>query len=240
MGSEIQKECQDCCNFEENQETEAKNERSVILKSAKKINGGEFEKESLAENNLTFIDNNVYIATQIITNPKFYQKMIKGERIHQILEPLTSFLNKNLFEIVNKLLFKITELYKGSSPKNNVYVLFEKTYKDLINRKIIENLSNSNMGYFTKIKFNLLFAIEIIAELYHYFNYHFSNEREPYNINYWEYIKNPVSYMKDKILDLQKILENISNFIVNNRLQNLNHSINIHINTSKFDIQMEQ
>ena len=240
MGSEIQKECQDCCKFNLNEETEIRNGRSELLKSTKKNNGGLKLNEVQSQNNLTFIDNNVYIAIQMITNPKFYGKMVKQERIHQILEPLTSFLNNNLFQILNQLLIKITELYKGSSPKNNVYILFEKTYKELSNNKILENLTNSNMGYFTNIKFNLLYAIEIISELYHYFKYHFINEREPYNINYWEYIKNPVSYMKDKILDLQKTLENINNFIIKNKLKHLNHSVNIQITACKCDIQMEE
>ena len=240
MGADIQKECEDCCTFDPNLETEVKKDHTHLLKSVPNSNGGDIMNESTTKNNLTFIDNNVQNAILIITNPKIYQKMLKGERLHLILEPLTSFLNKNLFEIVSQLLIKITELQKSSYIKNNVYILFEKTYKDLINNKIIDNLSKADLGYFTKIKFHLLYVIEILAELYHYFNYHLSDGKEPYNVHYWEFIKNSVSYMKDKIHDFQKCIEDINNFIVENKIKNLSHSVDIHIITSNFNIQMEQ
>ena len=241
MGADIKKECQDCCRFDdETKETEVKKDDSYILKSGQNRNGGDFMDVLYSNKNLTFIDNNVKIAIFIITNPKIYEKMIKGERLHLILEPLASFLNKNLFEIVKELLIKIIELKNGTFIKNNVYVLFEKTYKDLINTKIIENLTKSELGYFTKIKFKLLYVIENLAELYHYFNYHLNNGKEPYNVDYWEYIKNSVSYMKEKINDLQKCIEDMNNFMVDNKIKNLNHSVDIHIITSNYNIQMEQ
>ena len=240
MGADIEKECKDCCRFDDNGETEVKNDNSHFLKSAPNKNGGYMMDELNSNNNLTFIDNNVKIAILIITNPKIYSKMIKGERLHLILEPLTSFLNQNLFEIVKELLIKIIELKNGSYIKNNVYYLFEKTYKDLINNNIIDNLTKSELGYFTKIKFKLLYVIEILAELYHYFNYHINDGKEPYNVHYWEYIKNSITYMKEKINDFQKCIEDINNFVIDNKLKNLNHSVDIHIITSNYNIQMEQ
>ena len=240
MGSDLQKECEECCRFEEREDIEVKKDLPNILKNAKNISQGDNGKDSKVKSDLTFIDNNPYIATLIITNPKIYEKMNKGERLHRILEPLTSFLNKNLFETLNQLLNKIIEIQKNSSFKNNVYVLFEKTYRDLINNKVIENMMNSDLGYFSKIKFNLLYTIEIIAELFHYFNYHLSNENAPYNINYWEYVKNPVSYMKEKIYEFKKCIEEMNNFIIDTKSKNLNHSVDIHITSSNFKIQMEQ
>ena len=239
MGSEIQKECEECCTFDEREITNLKKENLNILKNAKKINGGNVINEPQI-NELTFVDNNSYTATLIITNPKIYEKMNKGERLHQIIEPLISFSNKNLFEILNNLLNKIIELQKNLSFKNNVYVLFEKTYRDLINNKVIDNMIKSDLGYYSKIKFNLLYTIEIIAELFHYFNFHLSNENAPYNINYWEYVKNPVSYMKEKIYDFRKCIEDMNKFIIETKTKNLNHSVDIHITSSNFNIQMEQ
>ena len=240
MGSELQKECEECYNFDEKGETEIKKGCSNILKNPQNVNGGDTINDIKVKHDLSFVDNNPYIATLIITNPKIYEKMNKGERLHQIIEPLTSFFNKNLFETLNQLLNKIIELQKSSSFKNNVYALFEKTYRDLINSKVIDNLMKSDLGYFSKIKFNLLYVIEIIAELYHYFNYHLSNENVPYNINYWEYVKNPVSYMKEKIYDFKKVIEDMNNFIIDVKTKNLNHSVDIHITSSNFNIQMEQ
>lgn len=239
MGSEIQNELEECCRFSE-EETEIKKNNSNFLKGTKKINGGVLSNNIEIKKELTFIDNNSYVATLIITDPKIYEKMNKGERLHQILEPLISFLNKNLFEIINQLLIKIIELHKNYTIKNNVYVLFENTYKNLINNQIIDNISKSDLGYYSKIKYNLLHSIEIIVELYHYFNYHIRNENVPYNINYWENIKNTVSFMKEKIQDFQQCIEYINNFILENKPKNLNHSVDIHITASNFNIQLEQ
>ena len=239
MGSEIQSELEECCRFY-GEETEIKKNNSNLLKEAKNINGGELSNSSEKKKDLTFIDNNTYVATLIITDPKIYEKMNKGERLHQILEPLISFLNKNLFEIVNQLLIKIIELQKNCTIKNNVYVLFEKTYKNLINNQIIDNITKADLGYHSKIKYNLLHSIEILVELYHFFNYHISNENTPYNINYWENIKNPLSFMKEKIQDFQQCIEYISNFILDPKTKYLNRSVDIHITASNFNIQLDQ
>ena len=38
--------------------------------------------------------------------------MLNGEKLHLILEPLTNFNNKNLYEIIRELFIKISELKK--------------------------------------------------------------------------------------------------------------------------------
>ena len=239
MGSDIEKECQDCCNYNCSEEQELMKSKAQVL-SASEISNGISLKKKPSANNITFNNNNPYSASLIITNPQIYERMLKNERLHQIIEPLTSFTNKNLFEIVYQLLMKVVELQRNSNNKNSVYILFEKIYKDLVNGKIIDNMSKADLGYFTKIKYNLLYIIEIIAEIYHYFGYHISQGKEPYNINYWEYIKNPSTYIKEKIVDLKKSIEDINNFITENKLKNLNKSIDIHITTDNFNIIMEQ
>ena len=240
MGSDIQKECDDCCRYDYQDDSELEKDRAYILRGPPKKNGGEVTVQSNHINDLTFIDNNAKVASIIITNPKIYEKMNKGERLHQILEPLTSFINKNLLELVNLLLIKITELNNHSSLKNEVYNLFEKNYKELISCKIIDNLTSSDLGYFTKIKFNLIYIIEIIAELYHYFSYQLNNGTEPYNVFYWDYIKNPISYMKEKVNDLLKCIKDMNNYVVENKSKNMNNSVDIHITANNFNIQMEQ
>ena len=97
-----------------------------------------------------------------------------------------------------------------------------------------------DLGFYTKVKFNLIYVIEIITEIYHYFKYHNSNGMSPYNIHYWEFVKNTVIYMNEKIKDLQKTLEETYNFIYENKIKNINQSLNIHITTNNFNIQMEQ
>ena len=239
MGSDIEKECQDCCNFNCSEEQELMKSKAQVL-SASEISNGISLKKKPSANDITFNNNNPYSASLIITNPKIYERMLKNERLHQIIEPLTSFTNKNLFEIVYQLLMKVVELQRNSNKQNSVYILFEKIYKELVNGKIIDNMSKANLGYFSKIKYNLLYIIEIIAEIYHYFGYQISQGREPYNIYYWEYIKDPSTYMKEKIIDLKKSIEDINNFITDNKLKNLNKSIDIHITSTNFNITMEQ
>ena len=240
MGSDIEKECKDCCNFNCSEEQEINKSKAQMLKSVSETSNGISLKKRPSANGITFSNNNPYSASLIITNPQIYERMLKNERLHQIIEPLTSFTNKNLFEIVYQLLMKVVELQRNSNKKNSVYILFENIYKDLVNGKIIDNMSKSDLGYFTKIKYNLLYIIEITAEIYHYFGYHISQGKEPYNINYWEYIKNPSTYIKEKIVDLKKSIEDINNFITENKLKNLNKAIDIHITTNNFNIIMEQ
>ena len=240
MGSDIEKECKDCCNFNCSEEQEINKSKAQMLKSVSETSNGISLRKRPSTNDITFSNNNPYSASLIITNPQIYERMLKNERLHQIIEPLTSFTNKNLFEIVYQLLMKVVELQRNSNNKNSVYILFENIYKDLVNGKIIDNMSKADLGYFTKIKYNLLYIIEIIAEIYHYFGYHISQGKEPYNINYWEYIKNPSTYIKEKIVDLKKSIEDINNFITENKLKNLNKSIDIHITTDNFNIIMEQ
>lgn len=240
MGSDIEKECQDCCNFNCSEEQEVNKSKAQMQKSISETSNGISLKDRLPTNDIAFSNNNPYTASLIITSPKVYERMLKNERLHQIIEPLASFTNKNLFEIAYQLLTKVVELQRNSNKKNSVYILFEKIYKDLVNEKIIDNMNKSDLGYFTKIKYNLLYIIEIIAEIYHYFGYHISQGRKPYNIYYWEYIKNPSTYMKEKVVDLKKSIEDINNFITENKLKNLNKSIDIHITTNNFNITMEQ
>jgi len=238
MGSDIEKECSDCCTYNCSEEKEIS--KAQMIKSVSETSNGMSLRKGHLTNDIIFTNNNPYSASLIITNPKIYERMLKNERLHQIIEPLASFTNKNLFEIVYQLLLKVDELQRNSNKKNSVYILFEKIYKELVNGKIIDNMSKAELGYFTKIKYNLLYIIEIIAEIYHYFGYQISQGREPYNIYYWEYIKNPSSYMKERIMDFKKIIEDINNFITENKLKNLNKSIDIHITTNNFSITMEQ
>ena len=239
MGT-IQDKCEECLNCSNAEEIEFKKERIDNLKSdlSPNLRAKGLNVNQNMENDLTFIENNINKAVLIITNPKLYEKMLKGEKLHLILEPLTSFSNNNLYQIIIKLFMKIEEL-KGKE-KNSVYLNFEKVYKDLINKGIIDNMIQFDLGFFTKVKFNLIYIIEIIAELYHYFKYHTGDGNSPYNIHFWDFVKNTVFYMNEKIKDLQHTLEETHTFIYENKLKNVNHAVNIHIMTNDFNIQMDQ
>ena len=162
MGT-IQDKCEECLNCSNAEEIEFKKERIDNLKSdlSPNLRAKGLNVNQNMENDLTFIENNINKAVLIITNPKLYEKMLKGEKLHLILEPLTSFSNNNLYQIIIKIFMKIEEL-KGKE-KNSVYLNFEKVYKDLINKGIIDNMIQFDLGFFTKVKFNLIaFLLYII------------------------------------------------------------------------------
>ena len=232
MGIEFQKKCEECMNCSNIDEIEFKKNNSNNLKSAR------IPQQKNYDNDLTFLENNTEKAVLIITNPKLYEKMLKGEKLHIILEPLISFTNNNLFIIINKLLYEIEQIKKDD--KNTVCIFYERAYGDIINKGIIDNMIKFDLGFYTKVKFSLIYIIEIITEIYHYFIYHISDGISPYNKHYWDFVKDTVNYMKEKIKDISDSLEETYNFINENKLKNPNHAINIHITTNDFNLQMDQ
>ena len=232
MGIEFQKKCEECMNCSNIDEIEFKKNNSNNLKSAR------IPQQKNYDNDLTFLENNTEKAVLIITNPKLYEKMLKDEKLHIILEPLISFTNNNLFIIINKLFYEIEQIKKDD--KNTVCIFYERAYGDIINKGIIDNMIKFDLGFYTKVKFSLIYIIEIITEIYHYFIYHISDGISPYNKHYWDFVKDTVNYMKEKIKDLSESLEETYNFINENKLKNPNHAINIHITTNDFNLQMDQ
>ena len=232
MGTEFQNKCEECMNCSNIDEIEFKKNNSNNLKTSR------IPQQKNYDNDLTFLENNTEKAVLIITNPKLYEKMLKGEKLHIILEPLISFTNNNLFIIINKLLYEIEQIKKDD--KNTVCIFYERAYGDIINKGIIDNMIKFDLGFYTKVKFSLIYIIEIITEIYHYFIYHISDGISPYNKHYWDFVKDTVNYMKEKIKDLSDSLEETYNFINENKLKNPNHAINIHITTNDFNLQMDQ
>ena len=240
MGTDLQKKCEECMNCSNVEGVEFKKNNYDNLKSglSPNLNPARIVLKKNLENDSIFLDNNTEKAVLIITNSKLYEKMLKGEKLHLILEPLISFSNNNLFIIIQKLFLEIAYLKKDE--KNNVCIFFEKIYNDIINKGIIDNMLKYDLGFYTKVKFNLIYIIEILAEIFHYFKYHISDGINPYNIHYWDFVKNTVNYMKEKIKDLNDTLLETYNFIYENKLKNTNHALNIYITTNDFKVQMDQ
>ena len=154
MGTEFQNKCEECMNCSNIDEIEFKKNNSNNLKSAR------IPQQKNYDNDLTFLENNTEKAVLIITNPKLYEKMLKGEKLHIILEPLISFTNNNLFIIINKLFYEIEQIKKDN--KNTVCIFYERAYGDIINKGIIDNMIKFDLGFYTKVKFSLIYIIEII------------------------------------------------------------------------------
>lgn len=235
MGAEFQNKCEECMNCSNVDEVEFKKNNSY---NNTKLKSARINQHKNHDKDLTFLDNNTEKTVLILTNSKLYEKMLKGEKLHSILEPLTSFSNNNLIIIIQKLFSEIEQIKKDE--KNSVCIFYEKIYNDIINKEIIDNLIKYDLGFYTKVKFNLIYIIEIITEIYHYFIYHISDGISPYNLHYWDFVKDTVNYMKEKIKDLNDTLVETYNFIYENKLKNPNNTVNIHITTNEFNLQMDQ
>lgn len=255
MGVELKKQCDVCCNQTDPEEEifnadtkDCKNNfRSLPIKA---FNKGSFMSSPTGDyssyhasinKGLLFPDNSPSTIVTTLTSPLIYEKMIGNERLHQILEPLTSLTNKVLFEIMSLLLLNVRNLYFGATPYyNDVYNYFTDCLSELENKKIIDDLNRSDLGFYTKVKYHLLYVIELLVELYQYFRYQRSNGKEPYNEFFWDNIKDHSAYMKAKIIDIQKVIEDISNFMVENKLKGTSECVDIHITTNKFNVSIAQ
>ena len=139
MGAEVQQKCEECLNCSNANDIEFKKDENnnTNFDLSKNLRSKGLRPY---ENDMTFIENDIAKAVTIIINPKIYEKMLNGEKLHLILEPLTNFNNKNLYEIIRELFIKISELKKNEN--NSVFLYYEKIYKDLYNKGIINNLIN--------------------------------------------------------------------------------------------------
>ena len=79
---------------------------------------------------------------------QIYEKMIKGERLHNILEPLIFYNNNILFELLLTILDKIKDIFKGAFFDENAVINLHKNYI-----KIVQDLSNNNI--LEEIKLNI-------------------------------------------------------------------------------------
>ena len=88
MGT-IQENCEECLNCSNVDNAEFKKENIDNLKFglSPKINNKRIESSIVYDKDLMFIENSIDKAVLIITNPKLYEKMLKGEKLHYILEP---------------------------------------------------------------------------------------------------------------------------------------------------------
>ena len=166
--------------------------------------------------------NEILILQSNLINFPIYDKMIKGERLHNILEPLTSYSNNILFELLLSILTKIKEVFKEAFfDENSVIDLYHKyigIFQELKNKNIFEDIK-INIEEESRIKFNLLDIIESVVELFHFFKFKILNDQEPYNKCYWEKYKNYINYMEQKMNEIKNGIININLSLGDNKLK---------------------
>ena len=153
---------------------------------------------------------------------QIYEKMVNGERLHNILEPLTFYNNNLLYELLLFILNKIKDIFKENFfDEKDVIILHQnymKMFYDLNNKNILEDIK-LNIEEDSRIKYNLLDIIESAVELFHFFKYKILSDQEPYNKCYWDQYKDSINYMKQKLNEIKNGIININLSIGDNKLK---------------------
>ena len=167
-------------------------------------------------------NNDLLMTIYKLISYQLYNKMINGERLHNILEPLTSYNNNILFDLILVILIKIRDIYNNefcdASEVSDLHQHFVKVYQELNNKNILDDIKN-NIEEGSRLKYNLLDIIETCVELYHFFKYKIYNGKEPYDKFYWEQFKNCIDFMKSKINEIKNGLNNINLSLGDNKLK---------------------
>ena len=246
MGTVLISHCESCCG-KENQDIEA-DTNPIVLKKSSTVTQNPYLKKiyiNSQTNNFNVITNSaISDRTDIsisldnspmkqykneilnlhnnLINAQIYDKMIKGERLHNILEPLSSYNNNLLFELLLSILIKIKDVFKEAFfDENDVIALYHKymlVFQELNNNNILDDIK-INIEEDSRLKYNLLDIIESVIELFHFFKYKILNDQETYNKCYWEKYKNYIIYMEQKINEIKNGIININLSIGDNKLK---------------------
>ena len=167
-------------------------------------------------------NDNIINLLKILISEKFYEKLIKGERMHNLLEFLYNYKNDILFSLLTFILFKIKNILNESIfveySITEIHSKFIKTYFYLIENNILEEIKE-NIEEDSRIKYNLIDVIESCTEIYHFFCYKIFYEKKPYNIFYWDKYKNYYDYIEQKIDEIKSEINNINLSLGDNKLK---------------------
>jgi hypothetical protein len=167
-------------------------------------------------------DGIIYIL-KTLTNSQIYENIIKGERLHNLLEPLTFYTNAILYDLLFSLLGKIIYSFKENFFDDEkgvieVYKNYKKMYKELNDKNILDDIK-TNIEEDSRLKYNLLDIIESNIEIFHFFKYKVLKGQEPYKIFYWEQYKDYINYIQQKIDEIRIGLININLSLGDNKLK---------------------
>jgi hypothetical protein len=157
-----------------------------------------------------------------LTNSQLYEKIINGERLHNILEPLACYNNNILYDLLLSLLNKITDIFKENFFEEwnviSLYRNFVKIFQELNEKNILDDIK-LNIEEDSRLKYNLMDIMGSCVELFHFFKYKILNDQEPYNKCYWEQYKDCINYMQQKINEIRNGIININLSLGDNKLK---------------------
>ena len=169
----------------------------------------------------SYKNDNLYVQNNLI-GFQIYEKMVNGERLHNILEPLTFYNNNLLYELLLSILNKIKDVFgENFFDEKTVIILHQnymKMFYELNNKNILDDI-RLNIEEDLRIKYNLLDIIESAVELFHFFKYKILCDQEPYNKCYWNQYKDCINYMEQKLNKIKNGIININLSIGDNKLK---------------------
>ena len=166
---------------------------------------------------------NIVQLLNVLISEQFYEKLIKGERLHNLLEFLYSYKNNILFCLLQIILIKIKNIFNETTitienPTKQIHKNFVKIYLDLLADNILIEM-RQNIEEDSRIKYNLIDVIESCTEIYHFFCFKIFKQKKPYNNCYWDKYKDYYIYMVQKINEIKNGINNINLSIGDNKLK---------------------
>ena len=167
-------------------------------------------------------DNNINHLLDKLISEQFYEKLIQGERLHNLLEFLYAYDNNVLFNLMLLVLLKIKNILNDSMiieySTKVVHQNFIQIYISLIEDDVLEDI-RKNIEEDSRIKYNLIDVLESCSEIYHFFKYQISERKKPYDTFYWDIFKNYQNYIEQKIQGIKKGIININLSLGDNKLK---------------------
>ena len=234
MGNILLCKCESCLANKEEEMND--NESQKIIPIAKKVIGRNImnlsttkinHKNELSisfDDSMKKSDNDDIILPllNILLSSQFYEKLIKGERFHSLLEFLFKYNNNILFNLLLFILEKIKYILNDSlNIEKEIKLLhhnFNIKYLYLVEKNILEEIKE-NMEEQPIIKYNLIYVIESSAEIFHFFCYYIFNNKKPYNKFYWDKYNNFNQYISQKINEIKSGTININLSLGDNKLK---------------------
>ena len=235
MGNILLCKCESCLVIKE-QELNDNNSQKIIPISKKLIEKNEMffsntninPKNDLStsfDDSLKKNDNNNNIIlplVNILLSSQFYEKLIKGERFHNLLQFLYKYNNNILFSLLlfifEKIKYILTEPLNIEKEIKILHHNFKIKYLNLVDKNIIEEIKE-NMEEQPIIKYNLIYIIESSLEVFHFFCFFIFNNKKPYNKFYWDKYNNFNQYISQKINEVKNGIININLSLGDNKLK---------------------
>ena len=166
-------------------------------------------------------ENIIHLLNNLISE-QFYEKLINGERLHNLLEFLYTYNNNILFCLLEIFLIKIKNIFNEVVNIENLMKKIHQNYMKMYLYLLADNILDEireNIEEDSRIKYNLIDVIESCTEIYHFFCFEIFKQKRIYKKFYWDKYKNFYNYIEQKITEVKDGIININLSIGDNKLK---------------------